>query len=174
MDAQTIALQIINNNTNLSFTRKTKEERTKEEQLYPDGTILKVFLGETEISYGVFHNYPTSYSGSHWNGYIKTEPSYHYSFAEEDEITKTTFLGCPLQEITYGSKNIVGFDHAHAADYEHDILTKKPVEHFYANWECVEKEIIAMYLFLNYASRNNLKRKPEEDIGNEPKKLASK
>jgi hypothetical protein len=173
MDSQTISNLISNNYYDLSFTRKTKEERAKEEQLYPDGTIKKVFIGDTEIGYGIFHNYPACYNGSHWNGYFKAEPTYHYPFDDEDEITKVTFLGCPLQEITYGYEKIIGFDHAHAEDNDQNYWMKQPVEHFYANWECVEKEIIAMYLFLNYASRNNLKRKPEEDIGNEPKKIVS-
>lgn len=165
MSQQTVVNVPITASNDLSFTRGTMEDREMEKSMFSDGKIIEIYLEDKYIGKAIYNN---SSWKTYWCGYVVVENSFNYPFDNEDAITLESFKGCPLQEITFGSGTLVGFDHGHLADEPIDCMTGQSRTNFYATLGVVVKEVVAMYLFLNHSSNN--KRKAEEVLENNNKK----
>jgi hypothetical protein len=147
----------------LSYYKGRVIERERDEMRYAMGYRHEVIINDKSIGHAIFHNIPGK---SYWNGYINIEPTYCNPFIVQADITRINFLGCQLKEVTYIDDEHFGFDHLDLEDLEYNIFTGEKRKRFYATLDVVQKEIIALYIFLNFFIGHRLSKKKNKEQQN--------
>jgi hypothetical protein len=145
----------------LSYCKGRSIERDRDEKRYVNGYRHEVIINDKPIGHAIFHNI---LGNSYWDGYINLEPTYCNPFTVQADITQINFLGCQLKEVTYIDEEHFGFTHLTLEDLDINILTGEPRKRFYATIDVLEKEIIALFIFLNFYLRYRLNKRKSNII----------